>query len=56
MSKWLTINDSDDVELSEDGRYVEILYATDDAGNCYIEVPVIFITRLLRQDAPQAEA
>jgi len=47
MSQWYEVKDADDVELSDDGKTVEILFDTDDNGNRYVTVPVEVLARLL---------
>ena len=43
MSVWHEIKNSEDVELSEDGSSIEILYRSDKSGNYYVDVPVEFL-------------
>jgi len=47
MSIWYEIKDPADVELSEDGKTVEILYKNDNTGNYYVGVPVEFLKNVL---------
>lgn len=47
MSEWFEIEDQEDVELSKDGRSIEILFNSTDQGNQYVDVPIEFIRRLL---------
>lgn len=49
MSEWYEVKDPDDVELSEDGKIVQILFDTDINGNCYVEIPVKILINLLRE-------
>ena len=42
MSEWFEIKESDDVDLSDDKKFVHILFETDRNGNRYVEVPVEF--------------
>ena len=53
MSIWIEIKDKDDVELSNDGKSVEVLYQTDDTGNYYIDIPIEFIKSLIKGDTEQ---
>lgn len=46
MSEWYQIKEQEDVELSEDGECIEILFNTNDSGNQYVEVPIKFILGL----------
>ena len=50
MSIWHEIKKQEDVELSEDGKTLEILYKHDHNGNKYIEIPVEFIKCALGND------
>lgn len=43
MSLWKKIKCQDDVELSEDGKTLEVLYDSDNQGNYYIEIPIEFV-------------
>lgn len=62
MSEWHEVKDADDIRLSDDKKFVQILFNTNDFGNCYVEVPVEMIVKLLaaqqsasvddNQDAP----
>ena len=49
MSEWYEIKDQNDVELSEDGKRIEIMFNTNEFGNQYVEVPIEFITRVLEE-------
>ena len=49
MSEWYEIKDQNDVELSEDGKRIEIMFNTNEFGNQYVEVPIEFITRVLKE-------
>lgn len=46
MSEWIEIKDQVDVELSEDGEHIEILFGTNEWGSQYVEVPIKFILGL----------
>lgn len=46
MSIWYEVKDPENIDLSEDGKSVQILYNEDYNGNCYVEVPVELLTRL----------
>ena len=50
MSEWYKIKDQADVELSEDGKSIEIMFNTNYSGSQYIEVTVEFIKRVLKED------
>ncbi len=47
MSEWFEVKDPDDVDLSDDGKSVHILFSKSHAGNRYIEVPVEILAKLL---------
>lgn len=42
MSEWIQIKDRNDVDLSDDEKFVHILFETNEFGNRYIEVPIEF--------------
>ena len=50
MSEWYEVKDADDIEISEDGKFVDILFDTNDFGNCYVIVPVEMIVKLLAEE------
>ena len=47
MSLWYTIEDPEDVEISENGKTLDVLFHSDDSGNHYVEIPIEFIKSLL---------
>ena len=47
MSIWKQV-DEEDVELSEDGKTIDICIGADQFGNNYLEVPVELILKLLK--------
>lgn len=49
MSEWFTV-EKDHVSLSRDGETIEVLFASGDFGNQYIEIPVEFIKAVLNAD------
>ena len=49
MSEWFEI-EKEDVSLSLDGTKINVLFASNDWGNQYIEIPVEFITAVLNAD------
>ena len=49
MSEWYEIKNQEDVELSKDGKDLEILFNTTDWGNQYIIIPIGFIVNALSQ-------
>lgn len=46
MSVWYPV-ESDDVDLSDDGKTVEVLFKSDHNGNNYVEIPVKVLVKLL---------
>ena len=54
MSLWYEVDDRDAVELSSDGKSVEVLFSTDRAGNNYVEIPIEFIRQLLDESTQPA--
>lgn len=55
MSLWREIKDQDDVELSKDGKTLDVLYDGDQHGNYYIEIPIEFVKRALAQSEPSQD-
>lgn len=57
MSEWFTV-EKDDVSLSLDGKTINVLFASNDWGNQYVEIPVEFIKNTLKAyiDGVRAEA
>ena len=49
MSEWIEIKDPEDVELSEDGKHIEVLYNYNAFGNQYIEIPVEYIKNVMEE-------
>ena len=47
MSEWYEVKDPDDVDLSDDGKFVHVLFDTNRNGNRYAEVPVEMLKKLL---------
>ena len=52
MSTWREIKKQEDVELSEDGKTLEVLYMSDYNGNNYIDIPIEFVMQAL---SPQTD-
>ena len=51
MSIWYEIKNPEDIEISDNGKTVEILIGTDYSGNIYVEIPVkILIQKLGLKD------
>ena len=49
MSEWIEV-DPEDVELSDDKKYVHILFETNEWGNRWIEIPVDVLKRILAEE------
>jgi hypothetical protein len=47
MSIRYKVTKENDIEVSEDGTEIEILYDKTYHGNCYIDVPITMITKIL---------
>ena len=43
MSVWHEIKKQEDVEVSEDGKTIDVLFSSDNWGNNYIQIPIKFI-------------
>jgi len=51
MSVWYQITDQEDIEISEDGKTLHVLFHTDHSGNIYVEIPIEFIERYVHNKA-----
>ncbi len=49
MSTWIEIEDSNDVELSEDGKCLHVFYCWDNCGNNYISIPIEFVKKAIEE-------
>lgn len=49
MSIWYEIKDIEDVEISNDGKTLEVLYHTDNQGNWYVDIPIEFVKQRLEE-------
>ena len=49
MSTCREIKKQEDVELSEDGKTIEVLYMSDYNGNNYIDIPIEFVRQALNK-------
>ena len=47
MSEWYEIKNQEDIEISKDGKVLEVLFNSNQFGNQYIEIPIKFITNIL---------
>ena len=43
MSIWYDIENQEDVDLSDDGKEVHVLYNTNDQGSMYVLIPIVFV-------------
>ena len=50
MSEWWQVKDPDDVDVSDDGETLDVLFNTNYAGNCYVEIPIEFVKKALGID------
>ncbi len=50
MSRWYEIKSQADVEMSEDGETIDVLFLTDRDGNNYVEIPIKFIKHCLHNN------
>lgn len=48
MSTWIEIEDESQIEISEDGSCLEVLYSCDDSGNNYITIPIDFMLNKIK--------
>lgn len=55
MSEWFDVTNQDDVDLSDDGKEVHILFATNRNGNRYVSVPVELLVKLLAAQRKSCE-
>ena len=46
MSEWYEVKDADNIVLSDDKFFVEILFDTNYNGNRYVEVPVDMLVKI----------
>lgn len=51
MSEWFRVEE-DDVSLSLDGKTINVLFASNDWGNQYIEIPIEFVEREMAKRKP----
>jgi len=49
MSKWYPVTEEEDIDFSDDKKFVHILYRTDRSGNCYVEIPVELLVEKLKE-------
>ena len=52
MSEWYEIKNKEDVEISKDGKSLEVLFNSNDWGNQYIIIPIEFITDVFGKCEP----
>jgi hypothetical protein len=43
MSIWYKVEDREDVNLSADGKTIDVNFSGDDNGNIYVEIPIEFL-------------
>lgn len=49
MSIWYEITDEEDIDFSEDGKEMHILYDNDNTGNYYVSVSVELLKAKLKE-------
>ena len=47
MSYWKEIEEEEDIEYNEEDDSIEVLYETNDFGNCYVDIPMKFVKNLI---------
>ena len=50
MSTWYDIEDPDDIDLTDDGKFIHIWFDGDEWGNKYVSVSVELIKALLADE------
>jgi len=50
MSEWWKVKDPDDVDVSDDGETLDVLFKTHYTGDCYVEIPIDFVKKALGID------
>jgi hypothetical protein len=51
MSEWFEIKAREDVEVSDDGKTLEVLFNTNEWGNQYVAIPIEFIMSAIVKNA-----
>ena len=49
MSKWYEIKDKEDINISEDGKMLQVNFGGDNDGNLWVEIPIEFITDIIKK-------
>jgi len=55
MSEWYEVINQDDVELSDDGKTLDIMFHTNAWGNQYVIVPIRFVEKVCTEYAKKLE-
>ena len=50
MSTWIEIKEADAVELSDDGKTIEVYIGSDHGGAIYVDIPLEFIHKAREPD------
>ena len=50
MSTWYDIEDPDDIDLTDDGKFIHLLFDSDEDGNKYVSVSVELIKDILADE------
>ena len=48
MSIWYDVEKQEDVDMSEDGKELHIMYDYDDSGNKYVSVPIELVLEAIK--------
>jgi len=48
MSTWYDIENQEDVDLSDNGKEIHVLFGYDRDGNKYISIPIEFVKSLFK--------
>jgi len=52
MSEWYRVTKLDSIDLSEDGKTIDINFAVNDFGNVYAEIPTELLSAVIPQWQP----
>jgi len=47
MSEWFEIKDRSDIEVSDNGETIEVLFDSDRNGNKYVDIPISLIAEVI---------
>ena len=49
MSTWYEIKEEEDIEISDDGKTLEVWFNADFTGNYYVDIPIEMIVKILEK-------